>query len=387
MKLLYIKHRSGKRMNNFAISAILAANRLGIDFTIANNMNGADLEHFNEVCKQYGIKMVHIDFDRNPLGIKNLLATKQLLELMEKEQYDIVHCNTPTGGVVGRVCARIKRIPYVIYQPHGFHFWKGAPLKNRMLYYPVEKFLAKWTNSLITINKEDFEVAKKFSYRKPGGACYVPGVGIDIGKIKLQKQNANRSAKRSDLGIPDDAFVMISVGELNSNKNHAYAIDAFLKAAIPNSYYIICGEGKAKEHLENIIAENKAADRIKLLGYRSDVVEILNIANLYIFPSKREGLSVALMEAMAMELPCAASKIRGNVDLLPDSKLIFSTQNEEELVDAMKAATDPDIVRDEVAKNSRNLNNFTMEKSVDAMEKIYLKAMGTVDSAKKEIRE
>ena len=137
MKMLYIKHRSGKIMNNFAMSAILAAKELGIDFTIANNMSMADKENFARVCEQYDIKMVHIDFDRNPLGKSNLLARKQLLALMEKENYDIVHCNTPSGGVVGRLCAAQEKIPKVIYMAHGFHFWKGAPLKNWLFYYPV----------------------------------------------------------------------------------------------------------------------------------------------------------------------------------------------------------------------------------------------------------
>ena len=144
---------------------------LGIDFTLANNMSMAEAGHFEKVCEQYGIKMIHIDFDRNPLGKSNLLARKQLLELMEKEKYDIVHCNTPSGGMVGRIAAAQMKIPKVIYMAHGFHFWKGAPLKNWCFYYPVERTLPTsqiaWLRSIMKI-----AASKAFSLQE-GRTCWI----------------------------------------------------------------------------------------------------------------------------------------------------------------------------------------------------------------------
>jgi hypothetical protein len=130
MKLLYITSLSGKRINGFMRSAIVAARELDIEFTLASNMEHADLQGYKEDCEQYGIKAVHIDFDRNPLARKNIKAYRELLILMRNEHYDCVHCNTPIGGVLGRLCAEKAHIPYVIYMVHGFHFWKGAPKKT-----------------------------------------------------------------------------------------------------------------------------------------------------------------------------------------------------------------------------------------------------------------
>ena len=138
MKLLYVTSQSGRRINGFMRSAIIAAKQLDIDFTIASNMDKADKELYIEDCEIYGIKAKHIDFDRNPLAMKNYThAKKQLLDFMKQEKFDVVHCNTPIGGVIGRVCAKEAKIPYVIYQAHGFHFCNGAPLKNWICYYSV----------------------------------------------------------------------------------------------------------------------------------------------------------------------------------------------------------------------------------------------------------
>lgn len=151
MKLLYITSLSGRRINGFMRSAIYAANEMGIDFTMACNMDMADKEGYEDDCKQYGIKTIHIDFDRNPLSKKNLLAYRQLCAEIHRGGYDAVHCNTPIGGLLGRICAHKEHVPTIIYQAHGFHFWTGAPLKNWLLYYPVERVLARYTDNVACV--------------------------------------------------------------------------------------------------------------------------------------------------------------------------------------------------------------------------------------------
>ena len=213
MKLLYVTSLSGRRINAFMRSAILAARRLNIDFTIACNMNDADQALYREDCRVYGITAEHIDFVRNPLALSNYTqAKKQLLALMRREKYDAVHCNTPIGGVLGRVCAKRAGIPCVIYQAHGFHFWQGAPLINWICYYPVERMLAHDTDLLMTVNREDFERAQRFRLKKNGRVIKVPGVGVDIGRFA--SQTADPALFRQSLGIPADAFIFLSVGEI-----------------------------------------------------------------------------------------------------------------------------------------------------------------------------
>lgn len=373
MKMLYIKHRSGKRMNNFALSAILAAKELGIDFTIANNMSMAEPGHFEQVCEQYGIKMVHIDFDRNPLSLHNIKAGKQLLALMEREKYDIVHCNTPSGGLVGRICAAKAKVPKVIYMAHGFHFWKGAPLKNWLCYYPVERFLAHFTDRLITINQEDYSLAQKFHYKKGGRAVYVPGVGIVT--TKFTRNESIRTEERRALGIKAHETVLLSVGEVNCNKNHGAVIKALAMLGRKDIRYIICGVGDLMEKHRALAASYGLQEQVLFAGYQADIAKFYQAADIFVIPSLREGLPVSTMEAMAADLPCVASRIRGNADLLSQSQLLFEPGNVDDLVRALNMAMDKDIAEAEVSRNQHTLRRFEMSEAIDAMKNVYMKVM------------
>lgn len=377
MKMLYIKHRSGKVMNNFAISAILAAKELGIDFTIANNMSMADKEHFKKICEYYGIKMVHIDFDRNPLSAKNLRARKQLLELMKREKYDIMHCNTPSGGMVGRLCAAQLKTPKVIYMAHGFHFWKGAPLKNWLLYYPVERILAHMTDRLITINKEDFARAQHFHYKKGGYAVYVPGVGIETSKFK--KDEEIREKKRKELGITENEIMLLSVGEINSNKNHKVVIDALAKLNRKDFRYVICGIGPLIDTYKEIVKEKGLEKQVVFAGFRTDIADYYQAADIFVISSYREGLSVSLMEAMSADLPCVASRIRGNVDLMPNSQLLFDPHNADELAEVLVQAVDESVAQREKSENRETLKGFSMEAATSEMKKVYMELIAELD--------
>jgi len=379
MKMLYIKHRSGKIMNNFAISAILAAKELGIDFTLANNMSMAEPGHFEKVCEQYGIKMIHIDFDRNPLGKSNLLARKQLLELMEKEKYDIVHCNTPSGGMVGRIAAAQMKIPKVIYMAHGFHFWKGAPLKNWLLYYPVERILAHLTDRLITINHEDYACAQRFHYKKGGRAEYVPGVGI-VTK-RFERDEKVRAEMRNTLGIKDNETVLLSVGEINPNKNHKIVIEALAKLGRKDIRYVSCGIGALMEENQQLAKSLGIEDQVMFVGYRTDIDKFYQAADIFVVSSFREGLPVAPMEAMSAGLPCVASRIRGNVDLFDGGQLMFDPRDVDSLCKALNNAMDESIIADELARNIQTLQRFSMEEAVKAMKKIYVDVMSEISSA------
>lgn len=381
MKMLYIKHRSGKVMNNFAMSAVLAARELGIDFTIANNMSMADKEHFNQICERYGIKMVHVDFDRNPLSPKNLRARKQLLALMKEEKYDIMHCNTPSGGMVGRVCAAQMKTPKVIYMAHGFHFWKGAPLKNWLFYYSVERLLARFTDRLITINQEDYERAQHFHYKNGGKAVIVPGVGIDIGKFKPDEMI--RAHKRAEIGVNDQEVMLLSVGELNSNKNQKVVIEALAKLKRKDLRYVICGVGPLEKELKQLATDLGVDDQVQFEGFRTDIKDYYQAADIFIISSFREGLSVSTMEAMANGKLCIASRIRGNVDLLPDSQFTFDPKSYAELSAAISRTSNEEIVKAEIEKNTERLKLFSMEAATQAMRKIYADVISELEAERK----
>lgn len=369
MKLLYITSLSGKRINGFMRSAIIAARKLGIDFTMACNMDQADKQLYAMDCEHYGIKTVHIDCDRNPLAWKNyMVAQKQLTDLMKKERYDVVHCNTPIGGVLGRICAKKAKVPYVIYQAHGFHFWKGAPAKNWLLYYPVERFLAHYTDMLITINHEDYERAKKFHLKKNGKVVKVPGVGVDTAKFGAV--NIDVKKKREELGVSVDAEVYMTVCELIPRKNIDTLIKAFKKAKIDNAYLLICGEGQEKESLQALIDREGLQNSVKLLGFRSDISELLHCADVFVFPTKQEGLPGALMEAMATGIPCVVSNVRGNIDLLGDTyKYLVAPMDIDNWAHGMK---DICLQKQEMGEYSYSrINEFDIQKAINSYIKIY----------------
>ena len=277
-----------------------------------------------------------IDFARSPFAKTNIMAYKQLKQLFKENHFDIVHCHTPMGGVLARLTARKyrKQGTKVIYTAHGFHFFKGAPLKNWLLYYPVEWLLAHWTDVLITINEEDHTLAKKHMHAKR--VEYVPGVGIDMNKFAPRLMNEKeKSAKRASIGLSDTDKVFLSVGEVNKDKNHILMIKALQQIKNDNYKYIVCGAGGLKEDYERYIHDNGLGNYVKLLGFRRDISEILQITDVFVFPSTFEGLPVSLMEAIASKVIAVCSDSRGNTDLVKDKRCLFDYRSVDELVQAI----------------------------------------------------
>ncbi len=256
-----------------------------------------------------------VSFSRNPLSFKNIRAYKELKAIIKKNKYDVVHCNTPMGGVLARLAVDL-RITKVIYMAHGFHFYKGAPLKNWLIYFPIEWLMAFKTDTIACINKEDYEFAKK--HLKIKRIKFVHGVGVNT--EKFGHSDKTREEKRAEIEIPQDAFVVFSIGELNKNKNHETIIKAIAQIQDDNIHYCIAGNGDLKEYLEELSRQLGIEKRVHFLGYRRDINELLASSDIFAFPSYREGLPVSLVEAISAGLPVVCSKIRGNVDLVEDEK-------------------------------------------------------------------
>jgi len=275
-------------------------------------------------------KTYNISITRSPYSFNNFKAFFELKKIISNNDYNLIHCHTPMGGVLTRIAslnARKNKNTNVIYTAHGFHFFKGAPLINWLLYYPIEKILSNFTDVLITINKEDYQLAKENF--KANKIKYINGIGLDTEYFKETK--VNKKQKISELKIPKKKRIILSIGELNKNKNHESVIKAISKIDNDDFCYIVCGKGKLKNYLLNLIEELNLKDKVKLLGYRNDINEILQISDIYIHPSFREGLPVSVMEAMASGLPVIASKIRGNEDLIEDSEYLINPSNIEEI--------------------------------------------------------
>ena len=314
-----------------------------------------------------GYKIFSLSCSRFPLNKGNIKAVKEIREIVSNGNYDIVHCHTPIAGAVTRLACRKfrKNGLKVFYTAHGFHFYKGAPFKNWLIYYPIEKLCSRFTDVLITINHEDYELAKK--KMKAKRIEYVPGVGIDV--EKFSNAVVDRAAKRSELGIPEDAFLLISVGELNENKNHQVVIRALAQLNNPNIHYMIAGKGPLDEQLKLLSQKLGVENQVHLLGYRNDVAELYKTADVNVFPSIREGLPVALMEAMACGVPCVASRIRGNADLLPN-ELLFDPKPINDVVKAIKEVFSDDL-EDIINKNKEKIAEFDISIVNAIMRNVY----------------
>lgn len=298
-------------ITSFEKNNIAILQDLGYQVHIACNTDGDAIEGRLAALVQQAVVVHHIPFTRSPFSSANLTAYRQLKQLMLKEDYDIVHCHTPVGGVLGRMAAHAARIPHVVYTAHGFHFFDGAPVKNWLIFYPVEKFLSRWTHALVTITSEDYKRAKtKFAAKE---TIYIPGVGVDTARFSPKKEG--QAKIREELGLKDEDFLLLSIGELNANKNHSSVIKAIAGMDI---VYAVAGRGYKDNELV-ALAKECGVD-FRLLGYRNDVADLYQGADAYILPSLREGLNVSLMEAMASGCPCLCGKIRGNVDLIEEEK-------------------------------------------------------------------
>lgn len=316
----------------------------------------------------------NIPFERNPLKPGNLKAYKELKHIIDEGEYDIIHCHTPVGAMLTRLAAKQarKQGTKVFYTAHGFHFYKGAPAINWILYYPVEKWLSRYTDVLITINKEDYERAKTF---KAGKVCYVPGVGIDLKKFNAGY--VNKEQKRKEIGVSADDFVLLSVGELIPRKNHEVVIRALLVLKrldkLNHIEYVICGRGAYEADLRKLAEELDVADHVHFLGYRNDISEICNCADLFVFMSHQEGLPVALMEAMACGLPAVCSNIRGNTDLIEDGVTgLLANNTPEEVAQSISKMKSDTALRNRVASAAlQKIKQFDLSSVEDEMSKIY----------------
>lgn len=337
---------------------------MGYEVHCASNFEQERDVDAKTILQQLNVTIHQIDIARSPFSMRNLTAYRQLKALMQRERFDLVDCHTPMGGVLARLAAKATKTAPVLYTAHGFHFYKGCPLQNRLIYETIERWLARYTDGLITINEEDYQAAKSFHLR--GKAYKIPGVGIDVKGIHDLK--VDRAQKRRELGVPEDAFVMLSVGDLIPRKNHIVALRAFAQANIPNSYYLLCGNGELKGMLQEESRKLNVADRVIFLGFRSDVREILHAVDLFCFPSLQEGLPVALMEAMAAGVPCIASRIRGNVDLLENRDALFTVDNIEEIQQCIKQFS---FRASNQEKNNKSIAKYSAEKVTDKMREVY----------------
>lgn len=316
-----------------------------------------------------GVKIFEVPFSRNPLGIGNIKAFIKLEELQRINDYDIVHVHTPIAAIYGRLLKLNFPSLRIIYTAHGYHFLKGGSKLGWIIYYPIEKIMAKFTDVTININKEDYEITKeKLKHKK----CYLlNGVGLDLDKYK-KLSSKEIQEKRKEFGIKDKDFVVLMIAEINKNKNHIQLINAMdiLKDKYPNIKVLCIGDGTLKESLEKQIILRNLQNNIFMLGYRLDVNKLINISDIGILLSRREGLPRNIMEFMACGRKVIATDIRGCRDLICD-ETIGTLVNVDDYESTAKAIEKYYILNDKSFEVSEEIRKYDIESINSKLLKIY----------------
>lgn len=316
-----------------------------------------------------GVKIFEVPFSRNPLGIGNIKAFIKLEELQRINDYDIVHVHTPIAAIYGRLLKLNFPSLRIIYTAHGYHFLKGASKLGWILYYPIEKIMAKFTDVTININKEDYEITKE--KLKPKKCYLLNGVGLDLDKYK-KLSSKEIQEKRKEFGLKDKDFVVLMVAEINKNKNHIQLINAMdiLKDKYPNIKVLCIGDGRLKESLEKQIILRNLQNNIFMLGYRLDVNKLINISDIGILLSRREGLPRNIMEFMACGRKVIATDIRGCRDLICD-ETIGTLVNVDDYESTAKAIEKYYILNDKSFEVSEEIRKYDIESINSELLKIY----------------
>ena len=280
----------------------------------------------NNLAEKNGLKLDFADqvfdvpFERSPFSKRNLTAYKQLKQIIDAGNYDVVHTNTPVGGIVGRLAARKARKNgcQVFYTAHGFHFFQGGPKKSWLIYYPIEKFMCRYTDELITITEEDFQLAQK---KFPVSVSHIHGIGANSSKYHPISVDV-RAALRSELGFAQDQKIIVCTGELNANKNQITAIHAMKQVVskIPEAILLLAGNGATHDELQAAINAAGLQSNAVLLGYHTDLEKYVEVSDLILSCSKREGLPLNIIEGMLCKKPVIASINRGHKELIQNGR-------------------------------------------------------------------
>ncbi|MEK4293548.1 glycosyltransferase family 4 protein [Paenibacillus sp. FSL R5-0914] len=316
----------------------------------------------------------NVPFQRSPYKRENILAYKELKKIITNNHFDLIHCHTPMGSVITRLAARKSRQKEtsIFYTAHGFHFFKGAPLKNWLLFYPMEKWLSRYTDCLITINNEDYNIAKKKFRSK---VMLINGVGINLDEFSIQTLEG-KNRQRIDKGYNLDDFILIYVGELSYRKHQDLLIRAvnILKNKIPNIKLLLVGTGEKLEEYKSLSENLDLKDYVEFLGYRNDINNLMLLSDIAISSSRQEGLPVNIMEAISTGLPLLVSNCRGNRDLVINGEngYVFNLKSPDEVALQIIKLHDSQALRKEFYnKNILLREQFAIEKIMEDMIDLY----------------
>lgn len=371
MKVLFVA-TVRSHVGQFHMPFIKKLKELGCTVDAAYRDNSADKQGLDTSAID---NVFEVPFSRSPYSADNIKAYKVLKKILEENDYDAVHCHTPMGAVVTRMAARSlrKKGLKVIYTAHGFHFYKGASKFNWLTFYNVEKALAKYTDCLITINQEDYALAKSDFNAKE--ILYVPGVGVDLGEF-APKTNELKQELRKEYGYDKDAFIMIYPADFCERKNQMMLLKALqiVKQKHDNVKLLCPGLQTYMQECEEFVKANSLTENVEFMGYRRDIYKLDALADVSVSSSRQEGLPINLIEAMALGNPIIATDVRGNNDLVQDGKngYLIALNDSQAMADRIIELIENPSKIDELGANSLELvGQYGVDAVLENMVDIY----------------
>lgn len=351
-------------MIQFLVPHVRYLSEHGFQVDIGCSEVGGRMEDVREAVAGFAGNVYPLRLERSPFSPANRRGYSDLRRLLKKEHYDIIWTNEPVMGVMTRLAARSsrKKGTKVVYMCHGFHFYQGAPLPSWLIYYPIERLMSRHCDAIVTINHEDEARARTFHCPR---VAHIHGIGVDTERLRPQ---AERSDIRRELGLTPEDLLILSVGELNENKNHQVILRALAQLKDDHIHYVLCGRGDRLAHLQRLSRELDLEEHTHFLGYRKDVVDICAQADIFVHPSYREGLPLAVMEAMGSGLPVVCSRIRGNTDLIDDSTggILCDAMDSAEFANAIQTLkSDPPLRRRCGQRNREAVKPFCLDSVKD----------------------
>jgi len=354
----------------FLIPQLEVFKKAGYEVHIATKFEGKDIPFCD--------KKFNVDFARGFNLKQNLNSYNQMKELLKKEQYSIISCHTPFGGAITRLAAKNLKLANtkIVYMAHGFHFYKGQQKLKYLLFYSAEKYLAKYTDTLITINHEDYQIAKK---KFKTNVRYVPGVGLDENKFNFKFTRKEDIELRKSLGIKEKDFVMIYPAELMPRKRQEWLIETLKDVFLENKnfYLLLPGKDSMNNKLHNIVKEIGLEKQIQFLGFRNDIPKLLNISDLAVTSSMQEGLPVNVMEAIYVGLPVVATACRGNRDLIQNRKngYVVDVEDKEEFINKVLEVYNFNSEKRKKIKelDKKVIEKYLLENVIEKIMKVYLR--------------
>ncbi|MCY8808535.1 glycosyltransferase family 4 protein [Bacillus atrophaeus] len=318
---------------------------------------------------------------RSPFHSQNLAVYKKLKQLIETNEYDIIHCHTPVGGVLARLAARQARRKgtKVLYTAHGFHFCGGAPVKNWLLYYPIEKMLSSYTDCLITINEEDYARAKGLR-KKNGMTEKIHGIGVDTERFQpVSLEEKQRLREKHGFNAGD--FILIYPAELNANKNQQLLIEAaaLLKDRIPELRLVFAGEGAMEETYRSRAEQLGISRQVQFLGFCRDIHEVIQLSDVSVASSIREGLGMNVLEGMSAEKPAIATNNRGHREIIRDGEngFLVNIGDSAAFADRIdRLYQEPALRRTLGLEGRKTAEHYSEKRTVEEMAEIYSIYMG-----------